>query len=92
LHGTNRTINRSYYVLLFNYNTRITLFIQICVLACSFYVAVSSSLLYIATVYLVLPCSKRVSGSPELGWVIVSRLVGIGGAGWLGIFLWLMEF
>ena len=57
-------------------------------LACAFYVVVSSLMLYIATVCLVLPCWKRVSGGPELGWVIVCLSAGqvLVGAGWLGLF------
>jgi len=41
------------------------LFTQLCVLACSRCLVVSSSLLYIATVCLVLPCWNRVSGGSE---------------------------
>jgi len=65
-----------------------------CVLASSFCVVVSSALLYIATVCLILPCWKRVSGGPELGWVIVLLSAGLGiGRGWVvGLILWLLEF
>ena len=57
-----------------------------CILACSFFVVVSSALLYIATVCLILPCWKKVSGGPELGGSL-SQLVGVlVGAGWLGLF------
>ena len=54
---------------------------------------VSSSLLYIATVCLILPW-KKVSSGPELGWVIVLLLAGRGiGRGWVvGLILWLLEF
>jgi len=61
------------------------LFTQLCVLTCSCCIVVSFSLLYIATVCLVLPCLKRVSGGPELGWVIVCLSVGrvlVGQGGW----------
>jgi len=51
----------------------------------------SSALLYIATVCLILPFSKKVSGGPQLGWVIVLLVAGRGirrslGAEWLGLF------
>jgi hypothetical protein len=62
-----------------------------CVLACSCCVVVSSALLYIATVCLILRFSKKVSGGPELGWVIVRPVAGRGirrslGAEWLGLY------
>ena len=46
---------------------------------------VSSSLLYIVTVCLVLPCWKMVPGGPELWWVIVCFSAGrvfVGQGGW----------
>jgi len=61
------------------------LFTQMCLLPSFFCVVVSSSLLYIATVCLVLPCWKRVSGGLELGWVIVCLSAGrllLGHGGW----------
>jgi hypothetical protein len=51
----------------------------------------SSVLLFIATVCLILPFSKKVSGGPELAWVIVILVAGRGirrslGAEWFGLF------
>jgi len=64
------------------------------VLACSFCVVVSSALLYIATVSQILPCWGKVSGGPELGWVIVLLSAGRGiGRDWVvRLILWLLEF
>jgi len=69
------------------------LFIQYVRTGCSFCVVVSSALLYIATVCLIFPCWKNVSGGPELGWVIVF-LAGRGiGRDWVvWLILWLLEF
>lgn len=55
---------------------------------------VSSALLYIATVCLILPCWKKASCGPELGWVIVLLVPGSGIVrGWVvGFILWLLEF
>ena len=57
-------------------------------------VVVCSALLYIATVCLILPCWKKFSGGPELGWVIVLLVAGrVIGRGWVvGLILWLLEF
>jgi len=65
-----------------------------CVLASSFCVVVSSALLHIATVCLILPCWKKFSGGPELGWVIVFLSAGWGIVrGWVvALILWLLEF
>jgi hypothetical protein len=65
-----------------------------CVLACSCCVVVSSVLLYIVTVYLNLPCWKKLSGDPELVWVIVRPVAGRGIVrGWVVvIILRLLEF
>jgi len=53
----------------------------------------SPALLYIATVCLILPCWKKVSGGPDLGWTIDRLVAGRGiGRGWVvGFILWFLE-
>ena len=82
-----------YCVLPFLYSKRSVIYCM-SVLACSCCVVVSSALLYIATVCLIFPCWKNVSGGPELGWVIVLLVAGrVIGRGWVvGLILWLLEF
>jgi hypothetical protein len=55
---------------------------------------VSSALLYIAAVCLILPCWKKFSGGPVLGWVFVRLVAGpdIGSCWVVGLILMLLEF